>query len=143
MAKKKNNKPTIVNNIESIHIDIDYEKLADAIVKAQNKAESKEEKSGRFRTIFMRICNWIIYLGIYLFAVVCVWGFWNVEAPNWQTWVVKIVFIAVSVAIAALMFFTQIESFKDSKKEVQNYFNVNISFIALLVAIIALLKEVI
>ena len=103
--------------------------FTDAIVKAQNKAESKEEKSGRFRTIFMRICNWIIYLGIYLFAVVCVWGFWNVEAPNWQTWVVKIVFIAVSVAIAALMFFTQIESFKDSKKEVQNYFYNNyISF---------------
>lgn len=143
MAKKKNNKPSIVNNIESMQMDIDYDKLAEAIVKAQNKAEYKEEKSGRFRTIFMRICNLIIYFGIYLFAIICVYGFWKVEAPNWQTWVIKIVFIAVSVAIAALMFFTQIESFKDSKKEVQNYFNMNISFIALLISVIALLKEVI
>ena len=127
---------TIVNN------EIDYDKLAEAIVKAHNKANFKEEKNERLRTIIMRICNWIIYLGVYLFAVVCVWGFWNVEAPNWQTWVMKIIFIAVFVAIAAFMFFTQIESFKDSKKEVQNYFNINISFAALVVALIALLKGV-
>ena len=32
MAKKKNNQ-TVVNNIESVNLDIDYNKLAEVIVK--------------------------------------------------------------------------------------------------------------
>lgn len=136
MRKSKRNL-TIINN------EIDYDKLAEAIVKAQNNVNLKNDKNGKFRTIIMRICNWIIYFGIYSFAVICVYGFWKIEASDWQTWIIKIVFIGVSLAIAVLMFLTQIESFKDSKKEVQNYFNMNISFMALLVAVIALLKEVV
>ena len=41
MAKKKSN-PTVVNNIESVNMEIDYDKLAEAIVKAQQKAEEQK-----------------------------------------------------------------------------------------------------
>ncbi|MBR3768624.1 MAG: hypothetical protein IKL10_10370 [Clostridia bacterium] len=41
MAKKKS-KPTVVNNIESVNMEIDYDKLAEAIVKAQEKAEEQK-----------------------------------------------------------------------------------------------------
>lgn len=49
MAKKKNN-PTVVNNIESVNLDIDYNKLAEAIVKAQKieKEQQIKEKEQAF-----------------------------------------------------------------------------------------------
>ena len=49
MAKKKNN-PTVVNNIESVNVDIDYDKLAEAIVKAQKieKEHQIKEKEQAF-----------------------------------------------------------------------------------------------
>ncbi len=40
MAKKKNN-TTVVNNIDSVNLEIDYDKLAEAIVKAQQKANEQ------------------------------------------------------------------------------------------------------
>lgn len=42
MAKKKNNS-MIVNNIESVNLDIEYQKLAKAIVKAQQEADNQKE----------------------------------------------------------------------------------------------------
>lgn len=43
MAKKKNNQ-TVVNNIESVNVDIDYDKLAEAIVKAQKIEKERQIK---------------------------------------------------------------------------------------------------
>ena len=57
MSKKE--KTAVVNNIKEINLEIDYDKLAEAIVKAQKKAaESKEseintkEKRNIFKTIW-------------------------------------------------------------------------------------------
>ena len=41
MAKKKE-KPQVINNIQELNLEIDYDKLAEAIVKA-----NKKEKIGR------------------------------------------------------------------------------------------------
>ena len=43
MAKKKNN-TTVVNNIDSVNLEIDYDKLAEAIVKARKKEEEQLTK---------------------------------------------------------------------------------------------------
>lgn len=40
MAKKKD-KPQVINNIEEINLEIDYDKLAEAIVIAQEKTNKK------------------------------------------------------------------------------------------------------
>ena len=40
MAKKKD-KPQIINNIQELNLEIDYDKLAEAIVKAQQKDTPK------------------------------------------------------------------------------------------------------
>ena len=42
MAKKKQN--TVVNNIDTVNVEIDYDKLAKAIIKAQKEAEEQKEK---------------------------------------------------------------------------------------------------
>ena len=39
MAKKKD-KPQVVNNIQELNLEIDYDKLAEAMVRAQNKTET-------------------------------------------------------------------------------------------------------
>lgn len=43
MAKKKNN-TTVVNNIDSVNVEIDYDKLAEAIVKALKKEKEQLDK---------------------------------------------------------------------------------------------------
>lgn len=56
MSKK--DKPPIVNNINQLNLEIDYDKLAEAIVKAQEKAKiekaasEKDEKPGFFSAIW-------------------------------------------------------------------------------------------
>ncbi len=52
------NKPTTVNKINQINLEIDYDKLAQAIVKAQEKTKSisietaKKEKTGFFKSVW-------------------------------------------------------------------------------------------
>ena len=47
MAKKKDN-PQVINNIQELNLEIDYNKLAEAIVKAQEKSENEANKSKKF-----------------------------------------------------------------------------------------------
>ena len=43
MAKKKD-KPQVINNIQELNLEIDYDKLAEAIVKTNNKIEAEANK---------------------------------------------------------------------------------------------------
>ena len=44
MAKKKD-KPQVINNIQELNLEIDYDKLAEAMIKAQNSATNESTKS--------------------------------------------------------------------------------------------------
>ena len=73
MAKKKNNQ-TVVNNIESVNVDIDYNKLAEAIVKAQQKANEKYSVSSEMMKIIIVPTLWILavvcgFIGLVFFAM--------------------------------------------------------------------------
>ncbi len=46
MGKKKD-KQRIINNIQELKLEIDYDKLADAIVKAELKAKTEKEQTER------------------------------------------------------------------------------------------------
>ena len=61
MAKKKD-KPQIINNIQELNLEIDYEKLAEAIVKAQNQSStidsySEDDHEYIIKTILGKIKN--------------------------------------------------------------------------------------
>ena len=47
MAKKKEKTQTI-NNIQNLNVEIDYDKLAESIVKAQEKVEETAQKKRRY-----------------------------------------------------------------------------------------------
>ena len=74
MAKKKD-KPQVINNIGEINLEIDYDKLAEAIVKAQEKSENEANRrkkftSGTFAMIIslafrgVAILGWLIALAM-------------------------------------------------------------------------------
>ena len=44
MAKKKE-KPQVINNIQELNLEIDYDKLAEAIVKANSQLDAEANKS--------------------------------------------------------------------------------------------------
>ena len=47
MSKKKD-KPQVINNIGEINLEIDYDKLAESIVKAQEKSENEANRRKKF-----------------------------------------------------------------------------------------------
>ena len=55
MAKKQ--PKTVINNIDSVNIEIDYDKLAEAIVKAQTKLSQKEKRTRKTGICFFIFCN--------------------------------------------------------------------------------------
>lgn len=121
-------------------------KVKEETIVEQEKNSTKEkmpknvQKRHSARTITMFICNFVIYSVVYVVAILFFLVFWQTETNNWQTVLLKSIFILVFLAIAILMFFSMMESFKDNKKDVQNHFNTNITFIALIISLIALLK---
>ena len=63
MAKKKD-KPQTINNIDNLHLEIDYDKLAEAIVKAQEKSAEMNvaenlpaEKTGFWKSVGLILRN--------------------------------------------------------------------------------------
>ncbi len=140
MAKKKQN--TVVNNIDTVNIEIDYDKLAEAIVKAQNKTSKKS--SSKLRNAALNFFNGAIYSMVYLVAGVSIYAIWSEVYPNQENSLIGCILISVIMAfIGVYAFLCQQESFKDKEAETLEYFNVNISLIALIVALIALFKEVV
>ena len=53
MAKKKD-KPQVINNIQELNLEIDYDKLAEAIVKAQDNNNLNNKDCNRKRICFFR-----------------------------------------------------------------------------------------
>ena len=59
MAKKKG-KPQVINNIQELNLEIDYDKLAEAIVKAQEKATEQpgpSDNMGFWKSVWSIIRN--------------------------------------------------------------------------------------
>ena len=181
MAKKKNNQ-TVVNNIESINLNINCDELAEAIVKAQNRAQeihqsnptkTKIKLKDFFKAIWLILCNkadtqgeltaslfsLMINLVFKFVALLCVIVFCMVifvaiqcikqgfEAGNEIWWYIASGFLFV-VAIVVLLYTILIwgASNEVEKEKDRNYivsvFSGIVSFAALIIAVIALAKEV-
>ena len=62
MAKKKD-KPQVINNIQELNLEIDYDKLAEAIVAANQKREHRPRNT-KIRGFVLGMCNGILYSGL-------------------------------------------------------------------------------
>lgn len=133
---------TIINNIESINMEIDYDKLARAIAKALNDNEVISNTNSKYRSILMRFSNGCIYLIGLALSGVCIYKIWDNCSLNQVTIIKAIIFTVLFAFMGIYFFLCQQETLGDKDKDSREHFNTNISFIALIVSLIALLKGV-
>lgn len=158
MAKKKD-KPQVINNIQELNLEIDYDKLAEAIVKAQSKTEKqrKEKKSSISDSFIFWISLFFRVISIFGIAI-CIIGFiaiiqyaintaiWNTAnniVANIFTFGIIGLFIITFGAYCIIMWRAakEIETEKD-RNYVVSVFSGIVSFVALIVALVALFKGV-
>ena len=140
MAKKKS-KPQVINNIQELNLEIDYDKLAEAIVVAQEKSSKKKKRTSRFRGAVMGGINGTLYLIVTLFAVGAIAGMWMEYAKAAKHSLMTYIGCTIMFAVVGLFsFLCQQESIRDSDEDAQQHFNTNIALIALVVSLVALVK---
>lgn len=181
MAKKKNN-PTVVNNIESVNLDIDCDKLAEAIVKAQQRVQEQQYNSEIKTKITIK--EYIKAIGLILrnkgntqgnltvsifvllismtFRFIAVAGFsftltgiivavkcilHGIDVGNIALWIISaigLIVLSVFIFLYSVIIWgasNEVEKEKD-KNYIVSVFSGIVSFAALIIAIIALVKGV-
>lgn len=152
MAKKKE-RTTV--QIQNLNLEIDYDKLADAIVKAQRKSEERV-KDGKYTrgvltlplSLFFRaisVIGWIIVLfspySLYQILSKVSWD--KVDAVFGNVFSIITVFaMLVSIALFSWILWKAAKEIEDEKDRyyLVSLFSGIVSFVALIVAIIALNK---
>ena len=136
MRKRRRN-ITIVNN------EIDYDKLAEAIVKAQNDAKNLKKNTGKFRSAAMAFFNGAVYSVVYVLAGLCIYATWTESYAKQSASLLGCIILTIILAFMGVYaFLCQQESMQDKESDAREHFNTNVSLIALIVAIVALFKEV-
>lgn len=152
MAKKKNN-TTVVNNIDSVNLEIDYDKLAEAIVKAQQKANDSFSVSRETMKFILTPTLWILAFVCVVIAIAFVGVLISSindltkDLSNWLGSAVTILisfFITLfSAALAVFLGATAKEIDKETDRQyVASMFSNIVAIVALIVALIALVKGV-
>ena len=157
MAKKKD-KPQVVNNIQELNLEIDYDKLAEAIVKANSQLDAEANKSKKFTSgmfsmsVFailrvIALLGWIIAFALLIGSInTFIEMSWN----DFSTISGNIFQIIYSITITVLLVLYPLMLWKSAKEieteKDRNYivsvFSGIVSFAALIVALVALLKGV-
>ena len=142
MAKKKD-KQTTVYNIDSVNMEIDYDKLAEAITKAQRVAGNDEKTTGKVRSVVIKFFNGIVYVAVCVLSVLAIYSVWTEVVYTPDTSLVNCIVLTIVLAIVAIFaFLCQQESFDDKEKDALDYFNANVSLLALVIAMLALFEEI-
>lgn len=121
-------------------LEIDYDKLAEAIVKAKNESKMMRN-STKFRTLLMKTFNGIVYIMISLYSIMGIGWIWTDYYPRTSSIMTCIAFSIGLAVIAIFTFLCQQETLDDKQVEAFNYFSTNISLVALIIALVSLIKK--
>ena len=138
-------KGQIINHyhIEELEIEtkIDYKKLAKEIVAAQEEAKKLKKRPNRIRAATMAAANTMIPVLLALFAVLACVDMWiefvNEPVHGLSTYIGN---TALFIAIAVVSVCCGIEAWKDDDENAIMHFNTNVALVALIVALVALVK---
>lgn len=126
---------------QNYKLEVDYEKLADSIVKAQLKVENEKEKHNKVRKSLMSFLNGSVYITISVLCFYWIYFIWrNPSGTISNSLVLKIIVSALLGVLGILMFLAQQESLGETAEESNQHFNTNLSLAALILALIAFLK---
>lgn len=143
MAKKGQ----VINHyhIEELEVEtkIDYKKLAKEIVAAQEEAKKNKKRPNRFRAAAMAAANTMTPIFLALFAVLACVGMWidfaNEPVYELSTYIGN---TALFVAITVVSVCCGIEAWRDDDENAIMHFNTNVALVALIVALVALVRGV-
>ena len=157
MAKKKD-KPQVVNNIQELNLEIDYDKLAESIVKANSQLDAEANKSKKFTSGMFSISVFIILRVIALLGWIIAFAlligsintFIEMSWNDFSTISGNIFQIIYSITITVLLVLYPLMLWKSAKEieteKDRNYiisvFSGIVSLAALIVALVALFKGV-
>lgn len=150
MPKKK--KPTVINNIESVNVEIDYDKLEETIVKAQQKANEQYSVSRELMKFVITPIFWILTVVSGFISI----AFWFVlftsindflNDDNWLFGALSLLIIFfIALFTLVLTVFLGLTAKEIDKENDRNYissiFSNIVAIVALVVALIALVKGV-
>lgn len=156
MAKKQ--PKTVINNIDSVNIEIDYDKLAEAIVKANEEVENKKQKSSKVLTSSMAMLLSLLFaiLGVVIgfFTVAVIYSYILLFPTINQITLgrgkivslhilICLLILAMSVTVIIMMV-SAVEIYREKDRNfIMGAFSGVVGFAALVVALITLLDGVI
>ena len=139
MAKKKQSHLNPLSK-QHISLDIDYDKLAEAIIRAQNKIIEKQ-KGTQWRKRFYRFFNGTAYLVLLILSLYRIYSIWVNFSRNVYTSLPYCIGGTVALTLFGLYaFLCQQETFCDDYETTLNQFNSIIALVALIISIIALVR---
>jgi len=151
MAKKKNN-TTVVNNIDSVNVEIDYDKLAEAFVKTQQKANEQYSVSREMMKFVITPVFWILtfvtgFISVAFFVVLFTSANDMLNDENWLVGAITLLIVFfIAFFSLSLTFFLAATAKEIDKENDRNYissmFSNVVAIVALIVALIALVKGV-
>ena len=119
--------------------DIDYDKIKSILVEINKSQKTENRKNNKVRTIIMKICNGMLYSFKYLLCICIIYLVWTSSQMNIGL-TSKIICTVFAIVVAIGSFLSMLESYDDNEKEVHKYYDSNIGYIALVIALIALFK---
>ena len=128
-------------SVSAIVEPIDYDRLAEAIISAQEKAKKLKKRPNRFRAAAMATANTMIPVLLAVFAALACVGMW-VEFVNEPIYELSTYIgnTALFVAVAVVSASCGIEAWKDDDENAIMHFNTNVALVALIVSLVALIK---
>lgn len=141
MAKKGQ----IINHyhIEELEVEtkIDYRKLAKEIVAAQEEAKKSRKRPNRFRAAVMATANTMTPALLALFSVLACIGMWvEFSTEPMHSLLEYIAYTVMFIGIIVVSVCCGVEAWKDDDENAIMHFNTNVALIALIVALVALVK---
>ena len=141
MAKNKDKKQ-VINNIQELNLEIDYDKLAEAMVTAQENHKRKINAKKSLREKAMFYLNGTLYAAVYIISGFCIYLSWTKYNQESMELFFAILNTVIFSFIGVYAFLCQQEAFGDDAQTVQTHFNTNIALAALIISAIALFKGV-
>ncbi len=133
-------KPTTKTVIENLNLEIDYDKLAEAIVKAQRRSEDQGAKGKKARRSVFRFLNaftFVFMAVLFIVGIVLLWT--KLIGATMELWV-RIFATAALVLMAIISLLCFNESMDDDYQDSITLFTSLVTLVALIVAVIALIK---
>ena len=154
MAKKKD-KPQVINNIQELNLEIDYDKLATAIVKAKEIEQDKNKQTKSVSMFFATIIS-IVFGVVGAFSVIMaigsiiaffkylpngVFNNFNSAINTIGQIVIYLIFFSLFILFAIMLFVSTKEISKEKDRNyIVSVFSAVTSLSAFIVAVIALFK---